>query len=530
MNSTVDQETENLPEESRLVEIFARMQIKGLPAMSGHVQELISLTQSSQSAGYELAQVILKDYSLTNKVLQVVNSAYYSLGRHVNSISRAVTILGFDAVRELAMAIALFEDFVKTGQEKELVSRVLTSSFLSAMQAREMAAEKDFGVASEEAFICALLHNLGKIIICIYLPEQYRQIEDLQARGQDEQAAARKVLDGLTFHRVGMEVAAFWNLSENVIASMAPNPEEPKNKRDQTGYLRNLAAFTNRLTEQVCQGADVSRLVRRYEQGLQVNPEEALARLNRSVDSSEEVSAAIRFGLSKLKIRNNLQRVEEELRQPGKAQKKRKKEETAGKKAPPEAAEVAGQAEDTQVIEIAAPVADPEAPKSINDFIQEITETLMGDFNINDFYITLLEGLYRGVGFDRVLLAIMTVQGQNRLLCGRFGFGDLDRAGITGFRYDLSWPGAILQAMKNCRDLAVPPGVPGAFPEPLQPLVKGRTIYLFPVCLDKKPIGLIYLDRKQDQPRLDAATLQTTRMFRDFAVMAIRKLQKARKR
>jgi HD-like signal output (HDOD) protein len=91
------------------------MSLTELPAMSTNVQELISLTCSSRSAAAELTKVILKDYSLTNKVLQVVNSAYYSMGRTVNSISRAVSVLGFDAVRDMATAIALFEEFVKSG-------------------------------------------------------------------------------------------------------------------------------------------------------------------------------------------------------------------------------------------------------------------------------------------------------------------------------------------------------------------------------------------------------------------------------
>ncbi|MDH3393506.1 MAG: HDOD domain-containing protein, partial [Desulfobulbaceae bacterium] len=98
----------------KLSEIFAKMNMSELPAMSSNVQELISLTHSSRSAAYDLSKVILKDYSLTNKVLQVVNSAYYALGKQVNSISRAVTVLGFDAVRDLATAIALFEDFIKS--------------------------------------------------------------------------------------------------------------------------------------------------------------------------------------------------------------------------------------------------------------------------------------------------------------------------------------------------------------------------------------------------------------------------------
>ncbi|PKN21198.1 MAG: signal transduction protein, partial [Deltaproteobacteria bacterium HGW-Deltaproteobacteria-3] len=215
------------PSSGKLAEIFAKMnmgELPELPAMSHNVQELIALTHSSQSAGYELSKVILKDYSLTNKVLQVVNSAFYSLGRPVNSISRAVTIIGFDAVRDLATGIALFEDFVKNGVEKEGISKLLTRSFLSALQARDLAVEKNLNIVPEEAFICALLHNLGKIIVCIYMPEISREIEEKVAGGMSEDAATRQILEGLTFDQIGVEVATFWNLSDKVCAAMNPNP------------------------------------------------------------------------------------------------------------------------------------------------------------------------------------------------------------------------------------------------------------------------------------------------------------------
>ena len=115
----------------KLAEIFAKMNMSELPAMSTHVQELISLVHSRRSASYDLSRVILKDYSLTNKVLQVVNSAYYSLGQSVSSISKAVTILGFDAVRDLATAIAIFEDFIKSGVDKAVaeIGEILQVSF-----------------------------------------------------------------------------------------------------------------------------------------------------------------------------------------------------------------------------------------------------------------------------------------------------------------------------------------------------------------------------------------------------------------
>lgn len=499
------------------------MNMGELPAMSHNVQELIALTHSSQSAGYELSKVILKDYSLTNKVLQVVNSAFYSLGRPVNSISRAVTIIGFDAVRDLATGIALFEDFVKNGVEKEGISKLLTRSFLSALQARDLAVEKNLNIVPEEAFICALLHNLGKIIVCIYMPEISREIEEKVAGGMSEDAATRQILEGLTFDQIGVEVATFWNLSDKVCAAMNPNPSEPQNTYDTLGYLKNVANFSNKLIEYVCDEKDIDGLIRQFGEMLSLSTEEAVERVNRTVDASEDISESIRYGLSKLKMRSRLRGLDEAIKDPKSARKKKAKSEKAeGGEAPVRAG---GEVPEEQFIQELDEL--PVSPdKSINDFIHDITETLMGPFNLNDFYINLLEGLYRGIGFDRVLLAVISVQPTRRVLVGRFGLGDIDPAGIARFEHDLAPSEYIIpKSLKACKDMAIPPNAPDAFPESLKFFVKDRTVYLFPICLDDKPIGLIYLDRKKGRPKLDSNRIKATRLFRDFAVMAIRKLR-----
>ncbi len=493
--------------------------------MSHNVQELISLTHSSRSAAYELSKVILKDYSLTNKVLQVVNSAYYSLGRPVNSISKAVTILGFDAVRELATAIALFEDFLKTGVEKEGISKILTRSFLSAMQARDLAVEKNINIVPEEAFICALLHDLGKIIVCIYLPEVYREIEQKVAGGMAEDSATRQVLEDLTFDRIGAEVATFWNLSDKVSASMDPDPAEPKNSYDTLGYLKSIANFSNKLVGYICEEKEIDALVGQYGELLSINKEEALEMVNKSVEASEDISESIRYGLSKLKIRSRLRGIEEAIKDPESAAKKKKKkvQEAEAKGDSSEREKETGETGNGIQELDELPISQD---KSINDFIHDITETLMGPFNLNDFYINLLEGLYRGIGFDRVLLAVISVQPTRRVLVGRFGLGDIDPAGIARFEHDLALSGYIIpKALKACKDMAIPPNTLDAFPESLKFFVKDRTVYLFPICLDDKPIGMIYLDRKKGRPKLDSNRIKATRLFRDFAVMAIRKLR-----
>ncbi len=517
--------TESAPAPSgKLAEIFAKMNMGELPAMSHNVQELISLTHSSRSAAYELSKVILKDYSLTNKVLQVVNSAYYSLGRPVNSISKAVTILGFDAVRDLATAIALFEDFIKTGVEKEGISKILTRSFLSALQARDLAVEKNLKVVPEEAFICALLHNLGKIIVCLYLPEKYREIEQKAAAGLSEESACRQVLEDLTFDMIGAEVAAFWNLSEKVIAAMEPNPPEPKGGYDTMGYLKSISSFSNRLVDHICAEKDLDPLIGQYGELLSVNKEEAVDMINKSVEASEDISDSIRYGLSKLKIRSRLRGIEEDLKDPEKAAKRKKKKAEAAEAREEGSIGTRRALEEEGVVELEAlPISQD---KSVNDFIHDITETLMGPFNLNDFYINLLEALYRGIGFDRVLLAIISIQPTSRILIGRFGLGDIDPSVIGKFEHDLALADLVIpKSLAACKDMAIPANTPNAFPENLKHFVKDRTVYLFPICLDNKPIGLIYLDRKVGRPKLDSSRIKATRLFRDFAVMAIRKLR-----
>ena len=511
----------------KLSEIFAKMNMSELPAMSSNVQELISLTHSSRSAAYDLSKVILKDYSLTNKVLQVVNSAYYALGKQINSISRAVTVLGFDAVRDLATAIALFEDFIKSGVEKDEISKVLTRSFLSALQARDLAVTKNIKVLPEETFICTLLHNLGKIIVLIYLPDMYRDIQERIENGKEDEKAAMEVLDGLTYHLVGQEVARFWNLSEKAILAMEPDPPEPKNQGDSESLLQNLACFSNQLVDTICDGEDIGPLLEKYGKMLTVNAEEAVEMVDHSIDTSEDISDSLRFGLSKLKIRSKLRKLDELLKDPEKAARaeKKKQQKKSGMEVEVSSTRKGGkgieQEEDEELNEL--PIS---TDKSINDFIRDITETLMGPFDLNDFYANLLEGLYRGIGFDRIILAIVSIQPTSVSLIGRFGLGDIDPNGVDSFKHDLANPDyAIPRALKQAKDMAIPANTSGAFPENLRYLVKGRTVYLFPICLDKKPIGLLYLDRKAGRPKLDESRIKATRLFRDFAVMALRKVR-----
>lgn len=301
-------EQKNTSTQKTLADIFSKVNMSDLPAMSDHVQELITLLNSSTVSAQELTKVILKDASLTTKLLQLVNSAYFHRGVPINSISRAVTAVGMNTLREMAITLALFEDFLKAGIEKDGISILLAQSFLSATQAKILCESRNLNIPEEEVFICALLHDLGKIIVLVYMPDVYRKIQSIIDKGYSDEYASQIVLNDVSFTQIGMEIARFWNFSDKAILSMAKNAPRPKTKADSHLYLFNLAIFCNRLTWAICHDLELEflELVLHYGPIFNISKEETLDLVEKSLDVGEEVSGVIRYGLSKLKLRTKI--------------------------------------------------------------------------------------------------------------------------------------------------------------------------------------------------------------------------------
>jgi len=287
--------------------IFNLVNMSELPALSENVHELLNMIGDEQSTAKQLSSIILKDVSLTSKVLQVVNSAFYTRGTQVGSVCRAITLIGFNTIREMAMSIALFEDFIKAGGDKVKVSDLLTRSYLSGSLSKEISIQNSLPVSIEDAFICGLFHNLGELIILIYLPDLYRKVEKKIDAGLSKSEAARAVLDDLTYYQVGMEIAVFWNLCEKIVYSMHPDPPKPRHPNDDFALLMNLAAFSNQLTTAV--GTDVNQieqLFERYGPILQVDKKNVFWMLEDIIDASGNISSIIRAGIRHLKLQSKL--------------------------------------------------------------------------------------------------------------------------------------------------------------------------------------------------------------------------------
>ncbi|MEM8815548.1 MAG: HDOD domain-containing protein [Pseudomonadota bacterium] len=218
------------------------------PTISQTMADINRLTGDDADANAEqLANVILRDFALTGKLLKLVNSAFYNTRSvEVTKISEAVVFLGLEKVRMTANSLMFFSHMKS---DSSILKDSMTKSFLSGLIARHLAQQAKLRDA-EEAFICGMCQNLGENLVIHYFPDEFADIsEAVQTKGLGKAAAARGVL-GVSYSRLGAAVARNWNLPSSIIESirgMPPGPVlEPEYPSER---LRDLAVFSNELCD-----------------------------------------------------------------------------------------------------------------------------------------------------------------------------------------------------------------------------------------------------------------------------------------
>ncbi|MDA8083373.1 MAG: HDOD domain-containing protein, partial [Nitrospiraceae bacterium] len=207
-------------------------QASEFPAMSGTIALVSRFTASEDATISELANIILKDFALTTKVLKVVNSVHYFQSGEVTTISRAILLMGFEAVKNIALTLMLFDRLQKNTANTELLD-ALIQSFFGGIIAQRLAHDIS-DIDEEEAFLCALLQPLGKIMVAFSMREALAEIrETAQDMKITEDAASRLIL-GISYEEIGTTIAREWNFPQKMIdgmkhvasSALSPEPEE----------------------------------------------------------------------------------------------------------------------------------------------------------------------------------------------------------------------------------------------------------------------------------------------------------------
>ena len=523
--------------------VLRRMRFKSdFPVLSATIASVNQVVSSENEPVSALADSVLKDVALTNKILRMVNTVTYSsCGGAVSTISRAVSILGFQKVRGAALSLMLFDHLQNKAQAADLKDLV-TASYFAGMLSRELASRLQMRNA-EEVFICAMFHRLGKLLATFYLHEEASDIARLAcAENLNEDQAALDVL-GITYTELGSGIAKKWNMPAQIVQSIPPASDaKVAAARTDQHKLAALAGMSNLLCDAVKLGDSAAR-------------DQAIGRIAAQYGNVVDLDVTALNKLVEKAARAFVGEARALDLQTGNGQLMQKLRAISGPEVPvlaaPALAGARAAAQADTVINVAVSIPDagkvtpsaagatvdppPTLPPALDSArsamlsagIADITATLAGRYVLNDALRIILETMYRSMGFTRVMLC--TLDQGTRSLKARFGFGeDTERIVKKGFHVPLDpakdvFSVALTKAADICIDDCNAGKLKGYVPGWYRALVQTAGFVLFPVVINKKPLALIYADSNDGHAlRFEQNELNLLKTLRDQAILAIR--------
>jgi HD-like signal output (HDOD) protein len=228
--------------------------ISSLPSLPSLYLELQSALADSRADIRRIARIVERDIAMSAKVLQLVNSAYFGLsargiGGSISSVEQAIIMLGINTVQYLALATAIFVSY--EGRDDLFgfsLSLLQQHSFLAARIASRLLPDRG---PSEEAFVAALLHDAGKLLLAGRYPERYRRLMGLATR----EGLPLTLLETDEFGASHPEVAAYlfgtWGLPSVIVEAVAFHHDPSAAGRsafDVTGAVHVAEVLANEMT------------------------------------------------------------------------------------------------------------------------------------------------------------------------------------------------------------------------------------------------------------------------------------------
>ncbi len=213
MSNACETEQENGTANSQVNQMVA--DVSGLVSPPLICLKILDLVESPESSAEEIGDVIVNDPNLTSRLLKLVNSAYYNFPSRIDTVSRAVAIVGTHELYSLVLAISAVNSFNKISSSLVNMDTFWRHSLFTGLLSRILA--KKFNVLHPERFfIAGLLHDLGCLVLYKSAPDTARELL-LIADGNEEifyQAEVEQL--GFSHADIGSVIMREWRMTETL--------------------------------------------------------------------------------------------------------------------------------------------------------------------------------------------------------------------------------------------------------------------------------------------------------------------------
>lgn len=463
-------------------------------ALGSAIARVVQMATSDDKGTHDLAHYVLSDVALTQRILRLANTVRYrtAAGTSVTTVSRAISLLGFDNVRTVALAMLLI-DALASSEHAYSVRVELEASLCASIVGREMA-RHSFYQGAEEASIGALFKNLGALLVASHEHERYLEIQALVSTARHTLPQAAQMILGSSFEALSEAVLSEWKIPDVIMRAQRPlDPGTLKLAANRGEWMRQVASF----------GLDVARLMGKTATPSDTPEAQALlarygAALNIGAAELDELFEAVAFEMTSLLQSMNLQPM------PRRAPE-------ADKGGLPNVlvlATLGGGAEEEQGTYPSG------KPKNARDLllagVQDVTQMrASGRHRVNDVVLAVLETLYTALGFRFATVVLKDVRaGQYR---ARVAFGLTQARVQEGFTFPLTAAGdkgardVFYLAMENDADLMISDARSAKIRDLLPAwhkalLPDAQSFIVLPLVVGKVQLGLFYADRTTTAP------------------------------
>lgn len=226
--------------------LLAELQISKLPTLPQILTEMIDACQGSKASFQDISVIINRDAAIAARVVSMANSSFYNRGTEINSLERALFVLGTDTIKTIVITAAIQQFFSGLSQtHTNNLKKFWRHSLATALTAKSLAILTSYN-NPDEAYLTGLLHNVGELVLESNFPKAY---EVLASQPDDRSLSEReKEQIGVSHQEVGAYLASQWGLGSFAVDAIEFHHEQLSSIRD-AHHLAKLIYLASTLSE-----------------------------------------------------------------------------------------------------------------------------------------------------------------------------------------------------------------------------------------------------------------------------------------
>ncbi len=461
--------------------ILLRFKDRDLPCFSDTLIRLASLDPDSEYSVEELSSIILEDIGLTSKVLRSVNTFYYiRTGKEVSTVTQAILLLGFNALREIALNMAVL-DLAEKGENDPLIKQLL-SSFTAAHFAQSLT--NDTRYDKETIFVKCLFYNLGRIILCLYDQKLYKEIELIEGSDPVRQDKVKKFLA-----YIGQGICELWSLPP----SFKENLEGISNRSDKVNVIIQDCHLIARSFLVDTQHGLLTSTFKNLSDLAGISLEKLNNKLALAIKSTVNLSPRFKSALPHWKVQNIFEKIGRHLSE---------------------------EAESSSKLEL-----DDHSTDNFLVFLTQFTSLISQQtFTLEQIYLFACEAILRGLPTDRVLLTLLTKD--KSCLLPRYAIGKKSSFLKENFKCKFPPVSVPLKSVFETNRAAL-----STWTNVCKSIVfngsnndiSQKIVTMVPIIVFGKPIGCFFMDRAYSSNKFIKEDLMKAEAIRDLVVLGTQK-------